>query len=339
MPSYWGKDPPLKLVTNHGPADRVVAIGDIHGDAGALKKALRLGGLMGANGKWTGGKTVLVQVGDIVDRGIEEREAMELLFSLQDQAPKSGGKVYLLLGNHEVSNLVGSFRFVNKEAASHFGDGGGMLGKIKAGKWMRRHPSREKMFGRLKAFSGPVARELGRRTQVSVIVGGSVFVHAGLAPHQFFGVMSLPPMEADERWNDILHDMNVQTRRWLLSPADERRSLLRPKFLNGANTPIFARYYSRKGVKQNSAACTLLNVTLNLVGADRMVVGHSRHPQGICSNCHKRLWCIDTGMSRAYKSNGPVEVLEFGRRGRAKVLSDKPNGGQIRNCENQTCGD
>lgn len=96
--------PPLKL-----PAPgRVVAIGDVHGDASAFLNTLRNAGLVDgrecelANVKWIGGNATLVQTGDILDRGPDEPECMTLLRSLREQAERDGGKVVTLIGNHEV---------------------------------------------------------------------------------------------------------------------------------------------------------------------------------------------------------------------------------------------
>src|SRR5215471_11505549 len=45
--------------------DRVVAIGDVHGDYGNYIKALEGAGIINARGQWIGGETHLVQLGDI----------------------------------------------------------------------------------------------------------------------------------------------------------------------------------------------------------------------------------------------------------------------------------
>lgn len=319
LPSHWGKGEPLELVTNYGPASRVIAIGDIHGDVDALKRALRLGGVIGDNGEWTGGNTVLVQVGDIVDRGTQEREAFEVLFRLQDEAKNHGGRVFLLLGNHEILNLYGNFKYVNKDAANAFGYvSEGMLGSIGFGKGRKRH-----MPGRYKAFTGPMMRELGRRCQVAVVVGDSVFVHAGLAPHHFFGKQEVVDEERTGDWVNILHRMNEECREWMLEHSNGTSTYWnRPKFLGGANSPVYARYYSREGVTKDSPACKLLGVTLNMIGAKRMVVGHSIQENGVSAGCREKIWCIDTGMSSAYKFGGVPETLEINKRGAVKVLTE-----------------
>src|SRR5687767_3290543 len=62
--------PPVPDVVTRVPApERVVAIGDLHGDLRATERALKLGGLMNEAGRWIGGKSVLVQTGDLLDRG------------------------------------------------------------------------------------------------------------------------------------------------------------------------------------------------------------------------------------------------------------------------------
>jgi len=92
---------------------RVVAVGDIHGDFDALVGILRSAKVIDKNNDWIGGTNHLVQTGDLLDRGAESRKVMDLLMSLEDQAGKAGGRVHVLLGNHEVMNLMGDLRYVS----------------------------------------------------------------------------------------------------------------------------------------------------------------------------------------------------------------------------------
>jgi len=101
---------------------RVVAIGDIHGDVAAFTTILERTGLIDKARRWTGGETVLVQTGDYTDRGPKVRDAMELLMSLEEQARKDDGRVVVLLGNHEVMNLMGDLRYVTPEIFASFAD-------------------------------------------------------------------------------------------------------------------------------------------------------------------------------------------------------------------------
>jgi hypothetical protein len=138
---------------------RLVAIADLHGDLAAGFRALRLAGLVDPAGAWSGGDAILVQTGDLVDRGGEAKQLYELFQRLAREARAQGGEVYNLLGNHETMNMLGDVRYVNRTDYLHFGG-------AKA---------------RARAFSA--AGELGRWLRslpVALHLGDTVFVHAGI---------------------------------------------------------------------------------------------------------------------------------------------------------------
>ncbi len=122
---------------------RVVAVGDIHGDFNRFVMVLRHAGLIDQSKNWCGGKTHLVQTGDILDRGPDSRQVMDLIMKLEEQAPDQGGAVHFLLGNHESMLLAGDIRYVHPgEADSH----GGLKEMIRNmrltgryGKWLLAH--------------------------------------------------------------------------------------------------------------------------------------------------------------------------------------------------------
>ncbi|KAK9859321.1 hypothetical protein WJX84_003916 [Apatococcus fuscideae] len=101
-------------------AERIVAIGDLHGDVDKTKRALRLGGLIDEAGNWTGGHTVAVQVGDQLDRGGNEVEILYLLERLQKQAARAGGALHVLNGNHEFMNIAGDVRYATQQGSTDF---------------------------------------------------------------------------------------------------------------------------------------------------------------------------------------------------------------------------
>ncbi len=101
---------------------RVVAIGDIHGAYEGLVTILRQSGLIDGRQRWVGGESILVQTGDYLDRGARALRAAQLLMDLQRQAPASGGEVIVLLGNHEVLNLIGELRDVTPEIVDELAD-------------------------------------------------------------------------------------------------------------------------------------------------------------------------------------------------------------------------
>ncbi|HVS03601.1 MAG TPA: metallophosphoesterase [Thermoanaerobaculia bacterium] len=99
---------------------RVVAIGDVHGSLDGLQSILGTAGLLDAEGHWAGGDATLVQTGDLLDRGVDVRGVMDLLMRLQPEAKAAGGEVVVLLGNHEIMNLMLEPRDVNPRAYASF---------------------------------------------------------------------------------------------------------------------------------------------------------------------------------------------------------------------------
>jgi hypothetical protein len=102
--------------------DRIIAIGDVHGDYEQFVKLLRSAGLIDDNEDWAGGRTHLVQTGDVPDRGADTRKVMDLLMKLEKQAKKAKGYVHALIGNHEAMNMYGDLRYVHPGEYSAFKD-------------------------------------------------------------------------------------------------------------------------------------------------------------------------------------------------------------------------
>lgn len=93
-------------------AMRVVAFGDIHGASDELTRLLRAAQIVDENLAWTAGSTHVVSLGDILDRGKGARPALDLLMRLQAEAKAAGGQLHVVLGNHELMNLLGDLRYV-----------------------------------------------------------------------------------------------------------------------------------------------------------------------------------------------------------------------------------
>lgn len=100
----------------------VTVIADVHGDFSDFVAILERTGLIDKQNHWAGGHTTLVQLGDLLDRGPRPREVMDLLMALEKQAPKDGGRVEALLGNHEMMNIMGDLRYVTPENYASFAD-------------------------------------------------------------------------------------------------------------------------------------------------------------------------------------------------------------------------
>jgi hypothetical protein len=116
---------------------RAVAIGDLHGDLAAARAALRAAGAIDETDRWIGNDLVVIQTGDVLDRGGGESRILELLERVDGQARAHGGALIELLGNHELMNAAGDFRYVTPDGMHDFdGDRAHELGP--GGRWAKR---------------------------------------------------------------------------------------------------------------------------------------------------------------------------------------------------------
>ena len=94
---------------------KLIAISDIEGNFNQFKEFLINNKVMDKNYKWTFGKGHLVTVGDFFDRGLFVTQTLWLIYSLEEQAEKAGGKVHFVLGNHDLMNLSYDYRYRRKK--------------------------------------------------------------------------------------------------------------------------------------------------------------------------------------------------------------------------------
>ena len=185
---------------------RVVAIGDIHGDFDAFVSVLQEAGLVDTEHRWIGGAATLVQTGDFTDRGPEVRAVMDLLMTLEAQAESAGGRVEVLLGNHEVMNLMRDVRDVNPQVYASFIDGEsearrktafrayGRLRMLRLSanitasdlqqredEWLAAHPPGFLEYQEALGPQGHYGRWL-RAKPVAIQLGDTIFLHAGIPP-------------------------------------------------------------------------------------------------------------------------------------------------------------
>ena len=102
--------------------ERIVAVGDVHGAYDGLIATLQSAEVIDDRLAWSGGKTHLVSVGDLIDRGPGSRQVVELLKKLDAQADAAGGAVHMTLGNHEVMVMTGELRYVSAAEFAAFAD-------------------------------------------------------------------------------------------------------------------------------------------------------------------------------------------------------------------------
>jgi hypothetical protein len=278
-------------------AERVVAIGDLHGDLKATRRALRLAGAIDASDRWIGGKLVVVQTGDVIDRGNDDRAVLALLERQQSAAKKAGGALYQLNGNHEVMNVQGDFRYVAESGFKAYAS------EPRSGRPdVTQLPADQQ--GRAEAFlpGGREARKLSALPAVW-IVGDTVFAHGGVEPrHVQYG----------------LHRINRELGAWMRGDARL------PNALAGDQTPFWTRVYGESPAP--AQACALLDDALSSLKATRLVVGHTPQKAGITFDCDRKLARIDVGLS-AYYGNNPTEVLEI-RANQMRVLREPGSSGE-----------
>lgn len=263
-------------------APRVVAIGDVHGDLSATRRALKLAGAINDDDRWIGGKLVLVQTGDLLDRGDDEQAIVDLFERLQDEAQNAGGRVVLLNGNHEIMNVRGDLRYVTPGGFKDFEDAPGVKPDDP-----RLKDAPEPARARLSAFlpGGSYAERISDHP-VAAIVGDTVFVHGGILPdHVTYG----------------LDRLNEETMSWIKGEASDM-----PKILKSSEAPIWSRHYSKDPGPED---CALLDATLKALNVKRMVVGHTVQREGITSACDAKVWRIDVGMAEHY--GGTAQALEI----------------------------
>ncbi|PKQ62735.1 hypothetical protein BZG02_11025 [Labilibaculum filiforme] len=186
---FAGKDTltyfiPNKIKSENGEnpsSNKIVVLGDIHGEFESLLAILRYNNIIDASNRWNFGDGQIVFTGDVFDRGDKVTECLWFIFQLEIQAKKQGGMVHYLLGNHEMMALLFDDRYVvNKyqHAAhhiqfhySHFFDKKSVLGR-----WLR-----------------------SKNTLVRI--GEQLFVHGGISPEFLEQKMSINEVNTKMRYH------------------------------------------------------------------------------------------------------------------------------------------
>ncbi|XP_010278255.1 PREDICTED: shewanella-like protein phosphatase 2 [Nelumbo nucifera] len=313
------------LQTRYPSPDRLVAIGDLHGDLHKSKQAFRLAGLIDASDRWIGGNATIVQVGDVLDRGNDELKILYFLEKLKREASKCGGSIIIMNGNHEIMNIEGDFRYVTQSGLDEF--------KVWAD-WFRIGNSMKSLCDGLekpkdifegiplvfrgikKEFhdgfrariaalrpQGPISSRFLSGNVTVLVVGESVFVHGGLLQnHVYYG----------------LERINEEVRDWI----NGLRGRFSPSFMRGRDSVVWLRRFSDELAK-NCDCSTLEHVLATIPGAKRMIMGHTIQGSGINAVCENRAIRIDVGMSKGC-IDGLPEVLEISGNSGLRVLTSNP---------------
>jgi hypothetical protein len=300
---------------------RIVAVGDLHGDYSAWVDVARDARLIDAKGNWIGGATTLVQLGDITDRGSDSLKIIRSLQLLAKEAPRSHGKVIVVLGNHEAMNLLGDLRYTTPGEFAAFADAqspGRREAVYEANKaaleaqYRARNPALTPTaihdawiaatpLGWVEhRLAWKPTGELGQwatKNPAIAKIGGTLFVHGGISAEY-----AAVPLE----------QVNLKIRK-AMTAADETTlsDPLGPLWYRGLILKDAEADAARKAANRLPPASVEEELTkvLTAYGAKRIVVGHTPSPQGIQITNNGELARIDTGMSRVY--GGPLTWLEI----------------------------
>ncbi|HJT86268.1 MAG TPA: metallophosphoesterase [Bryobacteraceae bacterium] len=287
--------------------DRIVAVGDVHGDYEQFVQVLQSAGLIDGNANWTGGKAHLVQTGDIVDRGPDSRAVMDLLMKLEKQAQAAGGAVHCLLGNHEAMDLYGDLRFVSPaEFAAFRGEAGGgqpqysyqQLRKTmtaEAKPELNRavwNPGEQPGLTEFREAFSPTGRygKWLRSHNAIIKIDRTLFVHGGLSAKYA---------------NLSLEQINEKVRQELEDPARLQGGIVMDQDGPLWNTAL------AKGDEAQLAP--LVDRLLQHFGVDRIVIGHSYSDAAVTPRFGGKVVLIDVGLSRIYDDKGKLACLEIDR--------------------------
>lgn len=303
------------------PTQRLVAVGDLHGDYDAWLQIARAAGLVDADGHWIGGNAILVQMGDITDRGPSSLQIVRSLQQLQNEAPRAKGRVVVILGNHEAMNLLGDNRYTTPgeyaafaderspavrerlyisirqklEAQAHTANPKALPSEIRA-QWLAQTPLGAIEHRQAWSPSGELGQWAARNPAV-LKIGDILFAHGGLSAEY----AKLP-----------IDEINRRAAAAMAAADDSPQSIL--------NDPLGPLWYrglvmrdadaeARRGPAPHATMDQELDAVLAAYGAKRLVIAHTPSLNGIAITGGGRLARIDTGISRYY--GGPLTWLEI----------------------------
>jgi hypothetical protein len=327
--------------------DRVVAFADVHGAHDALLVLLRETGIVDTQGTWAAGKTHVVSLGDLLDRGADSRKVMDLLMRLQSEAQAAGGQLHVVLGNHEAMNLLGDLRYVDTTEFAAYADleSPGERAALRE-QWLatqrcsgscaafdQRFPPG--YFGHRAAFSpgGKYGRWL-LALPVAIRINDTLFMHGG--PGNALDGMSLPELDLRYRtaMTDYLGLLTTLEQAQLLQPEDDydaRPALARDRlaarstapgeltdavqrFATAAVNPLLEEsgpnWYRGPALCREAVEADVLGPLLQQFGAARLVIGHTptRDSRAV-TRFDGRVVKLDAGMNAAVYKGRAVALL------------------------------
>ena len=323
-------------------AQRIVAFADVHGAYEELLSVLRETAVIDADLRWKGGATHLVSMGDLVDRGPDSRKVLDLLMRLETESRAAGGAVHVVLGNHEVMNIVGDLRYVS--AGEYAAFAGKEDDALREQAWTlvsSQEPAAARAefdaqfphgyFAHRQAFSptGQYGSWLLARPFL-MVVNDTAFVHGGLAP--MIAELGLEGtnqrMHADlaqylQTWAGLEQELQIvrpiafDARPDVVAGkgAEPQSKALLEMQAQGVFASDAPTWFRGQALCYPLTELANLEAALGALGVARVVAGHTPSENGrVRSRFEGRVILLDTGMLRsAYHGTPAALVFEGGQ--------------------------
>ena len=324
--------------------ERVVAVADLHGDYDRFVFILSHPqvGLVDADLRWTGGRTHLVQLGDVLDRGPRAKDILDLIRRLEKEAEAAGGMVHMLLGNHEEMNITGiSLDYPGYVTVEQFVDFlPADFRSERDEQYLKTLPPEDRkkaeiegldihtdegyraFWQKILAAKEPAAARayvLGFnnvygdwlvRQNAVIKIDGVVYVHGGITET----LSKWPLREINQVMRTELEFFQGRMR----NPQRYARPF-HPRLVYDPDSPLWFRGLALKS--EATAEAEIDRILANL-GARAIVVGHNffAFPGGSSpvvarksvSRFHDKVWVMDTGISGSYGGVPSALILDHG---------------------------
>lgn len=164
LAAFDPENPGIVEIKDPAQYERVVAISDVHAKYGTAEELLRAYDLIDENGRWSGGKTLFIVVGDTLNKGRKSLKLLDFWIRLEGEAERAGGRLVHTLGNHEAALLARdeSFFLRHPELADD----------------LKKHDLTPDQF----LYRGGKRGRFLHRMPAGVRVGDVLFIHSGVPP-------------------------------------------------------------------------------------------------------------------------------------------------------------
>jgi hypothetical protein len=313
---------------------KIVAVGDVHGDYDNFVKILKAARIVDESLHWIAGQTHFVQTGDIIDRGDNARLVYDMIKRLETEAEEAGGKVHMLIGNHEELNItgvaIGQPGYVTPYQFASF-----LPDKLREKKENEFRKSIENQVKEgtnsdpalIEAFLETKWQELMKDKKLQVLytdtfnenygewiiehnaavkINDIIFVHGGI--NLKYSTWSL--QEINETLRKELTHYRLAYKRGI-APRIDRKILYQP------DSPLWYRDFA---IKNEKSYKKIVGRILKNLEANCMVIAHTPRGSAIVpehkeeiSRFDQRIWMIDTGISDFYFGILSYLLIENGK--------------------------